>query len=74
MLVIVGWKRESSTDMVGKLRVRMVNVATVAEEEVDITAATSAPLLLLLGLGGVSVLEVVGTADTTLVCPVTRTI
>ena len=78
MLVIVGWKRESSTDMVRKLGVRMVNVATVAAEEVDITAATSGPLLLLLGLGGVSVLEFVGTAAnttaTTLVCPVTRTI
>ena len=54
----------------------MATVATVAEEKVDIRAATSGPLLLLLlllGLGGVGVLEVVGTADTTttLVCPVT---
>ena len=35
MLVIVGWKRESSIDMVGRLGVQMVSVATVAEEEVD---------------------------------------
>ena len=45
----------------------IVGVATVLAEEVDITAATLWPLLLLLqlGLGGVGVLEVVGTADTT---------
>ena len=57
----------------------MVSVATVAEEEVDITAATLATLgpLLLLALGG-GVLEVEGTAAdttaTTLVCAVTRMI
>ena len=51
----------------------MIGEATVAVEEVDITAATLWALLLLLGLGGVDVLEVVGTANvtaTTLVCPV----
>jgi hypothetical protein len=66
--------REVGTDhMVGRIEVRMVGVATVLADRVDITAATLWPLLLLLGLGGVGVL-VVGTTDTTattLVCPVT---
>ena len=41
-------------------------MATVATEGVDVTAATlwPLPLPLLLSLGGVGVLEVVGTADT----------
>ena len=52
----------------------MVGVTPVAAEVVDATAATLWPLLLmLLGLGGVGVLEVVGTEDaaTALFCPVT---
>ena len=61
-------------DLVGRLGVWMVGMATVAAEEVDITATILWPLPLpLLGLGGIGVLEVVGTADVTatLVCPVT---
>ena len=54
-------KERVGTDMVGRLGVWMVGVATVAVEEIDITAATLWPLLLLLGLGGVGVPEVVGT-------------
>ena len=60
------------TDMVGRLE------ATVAKEEVTLTAATLWPLLLLLpGSGGIGELEVVGTVDTTektLVCPLAVTI
>ena len=53
----------------------MVGAATVAEE-VDITAATLGSLLLLLGLGGIGVLEavdilIVDVTTTKLICPVT---
>ena len=63
--------------VVGRL-VWMVGLATVVttdtEGVVNITAATLwplLPLLLLLDLGVVDVLEVVGTADATVVCLVT---
>ena len=72
----VGRERERvGTDIVGRLGVWMVGAATVAEE-VDITAATLGSLLLLLGLGGIGVLEavdilIVDVTTTKLICPVT---
>ena len=68
--------REGTDIMVGRLEVWTATPTLVAEE-VDITAATLWPLLLLLlGLGEIVVLEAIGKVDitaTTLVssCPVT---